>query len=130
MPRGKKQFIHASNKQARRNFDAEKLDYIQKNLGLPAVRELAVKDEDFSTINKIRIPDLTVKTKPEIIIEHDTFNIHGELCCPNEKTIKRNRDYLRAKRPFVIVHEDLAKMLNLDEANLARYLVEHERSKQ
>lgn len=129
MARGKKSYIHASNKEARRNFDASKLDYLQTNLGLPSLREIAVQDPKFSTPNKTRIPDLTVKGKPSIIIEHDTFNIHGELSTPNERTQKRNCDYVRSERPFVIINEDLAKMLNLDEAKLARYLVEHEKAR-
>ena len=133
LPRGTKSYLHASNKKARRNWDAEKLDYIQKNLNLPSLRELAIKDDLFSTPNKIRVPDLTVqplnKNTPAIIIEHDTVNIHGELASPNEKTKRRNCDYIRAKRPFVIVNEDLAKLLGLDEASLARYLVEHEKAR-
>ena len=133
MPRGTKSYIHASNKKARRNFDAHKLDYLQKNLNLPSLRELSVRDESFSTPNKIRVPDLTVlpvkKSDPTIIIEHDTQNIHGELGHPNDKTLRRNCDYIRAKRPFVIVNEDLAKLLGLDEVSLARYLVEHEKAR-
>ena len=131
--RGKKAFIHKANKSANRNFDAHKLDYIQKNLNLPSIREATIHHELFSTPNKIRIPDLTIqplkKSDPLIIVEHDTVKIHGELADPNERTIKRNQDYIRTGKSFVIVNEDLADMLHLDEANLARYLIEHEKCK-
>ena len=133
MPKSSKSFIHQANKKAIRNFDAKKLDYIQKNLNLPSIREISVRDELFSTPNKVRVPDLTIqplrKSDPAIILEHDTVKIHGELADPNQRTEKRNHDYTISKRPFVIINEDLAKMLELDEASLARYLIEHEKMK-
>lgn len=124
MPRGTKSYLHASNKKARRNFDAEKLDYIQKNLGLSSVREQTIQDERF--IHKVRNPDLTVFIgKQKVLIELDSVKVHGELGFCNEKTFRRNRDYYAIDQPFCVVNEDLADILGLDHAKLANYLAYH-----
>ena len=123
-----KSFIHQANKKATRNFDAKKLDPIQTTLlryGISTVRERETYNEKFETKNHIRIPDLT-DTKHKIIIEHDTFKIHGELSAPNERTERRNGDYKRAGINFVVINEDLCKELNLNESNLTVYLYYHE----
>ena len=123
-----KSFIHQANKKATRNFDAKKLDPIQTTLlryGIPTIREREIYNDLFETKNHIRIPDLT-DTKHHIIIEHDTFKIHGELSAPNERTERRNKDYKRAGINFVIINEDLCKELNLNEPNLTVYLYYHE----
>jgi len=112
-----------------RNFDAKKLDYLQAHLDnitpvIPTVRERELFDTRFNTRSNMRVPDLTATTTG-VIIEHDTQHIHGELSDPNEKTLRRNADYMRANIPFIIINSDLAKMNNLDEANLCVYLYYH-----
>lgn len=120
-----KRFIDQARKNTGRNFDAKKLDYIQKNSGLNWISESTIADVKFSTPNKIRLPDLVIRGTPEIILEHDTVKLHGELGYENERTLKRNQDYARSNRPFFIINEDLAKHLGLDEARLAAYLYYH-----
>lgn len=119
-------FIDKARKNADRNFDARKLDRIQQGSKLNWLSDNKIIDPNFSTPNKIRLPDLIVKGMPEIILEHDTVKLHGELGFSNDRTLKRNQDYARTKRPFIIVNEDLAKMLKIDEASLATYLYYHE----
>ena len=119
------QFIHKAKKNATRNFDAKKLDNIQTKSSLKWLQHETILDEKFSTPNKIRLPDLIVKGVPEIILEHDTVKLHGELGYENERTKKRNQDYYKAGRPFFVINEDLAHILKLDEANLATYLYYH-----
>lgn len=121
-----KRYIDQARKNADRNFDARKLDKIQQGSKLNWLSDNKIVDPNFSTPNKIRLPDLIVKGMPEIILEHDTVKLHGELGWSNERTLKRNQDYARTKRPFIIVNEDLAKMLKLNEASLATYLYYHE----
>ena len=118
-------------KKATRNFDANKLDYLQTELnksGIPTIREHTIHSFNFQTKNQNRIPDLTV-TSLNIIIEHDTQKVHGELGYENGKTVRRNADYTRANIPFVVINADLAKQFHLDESELAAYLVYHEKMK-
>jgi len=125
-----KQWINKSKKNSLRGFDAKKLDYIQKNSGINWIREEVIYDSCFSTPNHIRIPDLIFKDgKDEIILEHDTIKAHGELAFPNDRTLKRNQDYFRSDRNYIVLNADLAKHLSLDEAKLANYLFWHELSK-
>lgn len=118
-------YIDKARKNASRNFDAKKLDYIHRNSPLNWLWDMSITDQRFSTPNKIRLPDLLIKGTPEIILEHDTTKLHGELGFENERTLKRNQDYARSDRPFFIINEDLAKLLKLDEASLATYLYYH-----
>ena len=121
--RGKQSYHHSAKKKATRNFDADKLDYIQKNIGLPCVRELTIEDTRLSTPNKVRVPDLTIN---KIVLgELDSVKIHGELGMENERTKKRNVDYFLIGRPFFVINEDLAKHLQLDQARLGTYLYYH-----
>lgn len=122
-----KSFIHQANKKTDRNWDAKKLDPIQMTLlryGISTVREKEVYNELFVTKNNTRLPDLR-DTKNNIIFEHDTFKVHEELSEPNERTKRRNNDYIKAGMNFVIIHEDLCKELGLDESKLAVYLYYH-----
>ena len=119
-------YIDRAKGKADRNFDAHKLDYIQKHSKLNWISDTTIVDVRFSTSNKVRLPDLIIRGVPEIILEHDTTKLHGELGYANERTHKRNQDYAKANRPFIIVNEDLAKLLKLDEASLATYLYYHE----
>ncbi len=106
-----------------RPSDANKLDYLQKNIPLPIIREQTLHNEKYTQSRKERTPDLIINKR--VILEHDTFKIHGELSDPNERTIKRNHDHVVSGFPFCVIHEDLAKMLGLDEAKLATYLYYH-----
>lgn len=122
-----KSFVHHANKKAVRNFDAKKLDPIQKTLSkfnISTVREQTMNNINFKTSNNNRIPDLT-DTRYKIIIEHDTAKIHSELGYENERTLKRNADYTRAGLLFAVINADLCKMLCLDESKLAVYLFYH-----
>ena len=122
--RGKQSYHHTAKKKAVRNFDASKLDYIQKNIGLPCVREQTIEDTRLSTPNKVRVPDLTIN---KIVLgELDSVKVHGELGVgENERTKKRNVDYFLIGRPFFVINEDLAKHLQLDQAKLGTYLYYH-----
>ena len=131
--RGNKSYLHTIKKKAVRNFDASKLDYIQKNIGLPCVRELTIVDTRLTTPNHIRIPDLTIN---KIVLgEDDTVKTHGELGIypkdpkdmdeKTKRTLRRNTDYFLINRPFFVINEDLAKHLQLDQAKLANYLYYH-----
>jgi len=112
-----------------RGLDAKKLDYLQLHLEnitpiIPTVREISHINSMFHTRNGTRVPDLTVTTTG-VFIEHDTQIVHGELSDPNKKTLARNADYMRANIPFIIINSDLAKLNNLDEADLTVYLYYH-----
>ncbi len=122
-----KSFVHQANKKTDRNWDAKKLDPIQMTLlryGISTIREKVIHNDLFVTDNKIRIPDLR-DTKYNIIFEHDTFETHGELSEPNERTKRRNNDYKRTNMNFIVINEDLCKELGLDESKLAIYLYYH-----
>ena len=123
MSRGNKSYLHIVKKKAVRNFDASKLDYIQKNIGLPCVRELTIEDTRLTTPNHIRIPDLTVNKRA--LGELDSVKVHGELGFENKRTLKRNTDYFLINTPFFVINEDLAKHLQLDQARLGNYLYYH-----
>lgn len=122
----KKMYIHAATRKAERNHDAEKIDYLQNNIDIPSIREQTILDSKFYTTFATRIPDLILNPNGrQIILEHDTFKTHGDISNPNERTKRRNMDYYRADRPFIIIHEDLCSLLKLDEAKLAIYLHHH-----
>ena len=115
-------------KNATRNFDAKKLDYIETQLSLlnqpiACLREVTFQHPRFHTQNKCRIPDLILNK--QVFLEHDTAKIHGELGYANKKTLRRNCDYHRAGIDYVIINQDLAKECHLDEADLAQYLYYH-----
>jgi len=118
-------FIDKAKKNAVSNFDQKKLEYIQTHSKLNWLSGNTLIDPKFSTPNKVRLPDLMIKGMPEIILEHDSTKLHGELGWENERTLKRNQDYARANRPFFVINEDLAKLLGLDQAALATYLYYH-----
>ena len=127
MGRKNNKFITSAKKQASRNFDAHKLDYLQNGLqefSLGSVREKTLIDDLFSTSNKVRLPDLIISKR--VIMEHDTVKLHGELGYENEKTLRRNGDFTITGRPFTVINADLAKELGLDEGRLAVYMYFHE----
>lgn len=109
-----------------RNGDAWKLDIIQHGLAklenpIHSIREKEIADSGF--FNGGHIPDLYLNKR--IILEHDTVKTHGEMGYENEKTIRRNTDYIITKRPFFVINQDLAKYCKLDEVRLAEYLYYH-----
>ena len=128
----KKQGIQHATRNATRNFDAKKLDNITTQLEMlqrPIYCEMnkIIKHGAFHTRNSCRETDILLNNK--VHLQHDTVKIHGELGFENEKTLRRNADYLRAGLPLIIVNQDLAKNCNLAEADLAEYLFYHELSK-
>ena len=121
-----RRFINSAKKKAGRNFDAHKLDKLQNTLqeySIGSVREKTITDMGFSTTNNVRNPDLILGKV--IIIEHDTVKIHGELGYENNRTLRRNGDYMATGRSFAVINEDLCKTLGLDEGALAVYLYYH-----
>jgi len=116
-------------KKQTRGSDAKKLDYLEMHLinaGIPVVREREIIVDQYTASHyRFRVPDLYVTTT-NVVIEHDTVKIHGELSDPNKKTLRRNADYISANIPFIVINEDLAKMFNLDQGDLAIYLYYHE----
>ena len=129
MPRGNKSYLHTVKKKAVRNFDANILDTIQTSFNqerLLFVREEPHSDPDFSTQNKIRIPDFRFKIgKNVVMLEEDSYTHHGDFPYQNNKTKKRNVDYLRAGCGFSVLSRDLAKQLKLPLGPLAVYLYYH-----
>jgi len=122
-----KQGLQIATRKAERNHDARKLDYIQKHLNQANIltkREVSHISEQYHTPNNTRVPDLTFIGR-DIVLEHDTTKIHGELGWENERTLNRNKDYCRAGVARITINQDLAKHLGLDEANLAIYLYYH-----
>lgn len=133
MKRGFKSQIRRQANKLERNFDAPKLDTLQRFSNLPTIREQKIYDELFSTQNHIREPDITIKPQkasdPVVLCEHDTVNIHGDLGYESEKTMRRNRDYKRTKRPFFVVNADLCreieKLIIPFETKIMLYLYYH-----
>lgn len=129
----KKQGIQYATKKSTRGLDANKLDYIQMqfhnlNKIIHCIRNKIIQHNKFHTRNKCRETDLLLNN--QIHLQHDSFEIHGELGSENQKTVERNADYLRAKIPYCIVNQATAKNCGeLDEADLAEYLFYHEISK-
>lgn len=127
-----KQWANHTKKKMDRNSDAKKLDNIQTQLEIlqtpiHSVREKIIHDENFATRNHNHETDLLLNKT--VHLHHDTVKTHGELGHPNEKTLKRDADYERAKLPYIIINADLAKECGLDEADLAEYLYYHELQK-
>jgi len=128
----KKQGIQHATRKSTRGLDAKKLDFISAHLQTlnkpihTSTRNLWIKNEKFLTKNKLRETDLLLNNI--VHLQHDTVKIHGELGFENEKTIRRNADYMRAKLPLIIINQDLAKICELDEARLSVYLFYHKLS--
>jgi len=118
------QYYYEATRKATRNHDAPKIDYLQKNIPIPSIREETILDSNFWTRDATRIPDLILnpKSSNQVILEDDTVKSHGELGFEEGRTLNRNEDYVRAKRPFFVINEDLAKKLQLDQARLSIYL--------
>ncbi len=129
----KKQGIHYAQGKATRNFDAKKLDKIVlhlEQLSKPIycqINEIIKNPHFLNSGNSCRETDILLNNF--VHLQHDTVKIHGELGYENKKTLNRNEDYARANLPYIIINQDLAKMCNLDEADLTAYLFYHELSK-
>lgn len=118
---GKKSGLNAARKKRENNFDFNKLQNLMMNTNLHCQMEQKIEDKNF--IHGVRNPDLLLNKW--LIVEHDTVKIHGELGFENERTKKRNNDYHKAGMPFIVINEDLAKYLKLDEVKLMEYLYYH-----
>lgn len=123
MARGTKSISHHISKNLRRNADAGKLDYIQNNIGLPCEREKELWNVRYTQSRHTRTPDLIINKR--VILEHDTYKIHGDLNAPTEATLKRNVDHCLGDLPWCVINAGLARQLGLDEAKLANYLYYH-----
>jgi len=109
-----------------RNSDAEKLDELQTHLNLQHlsfIREEVITNEQFSTRNHVRVPDLTMMYGDRMIVIELDGGVHGSLEIPTNKTKKRNADYNRAGIIYIILNEEQAEAENLDICDLASYRV-------
>jgi len=130
--RGIKSFIHSSKKDRTRNSDAEKLDELQIhliNLGWRVKREPIIRNDNFSTRNNIRNPDLEITRGIFGSLLELDGKLHGSLEAQTEKTINRNADYEVGHYNYIILSEEDAKFFKLDICDLAAYMVLHEYSK-
>ena len=130
----KKQGLNHVRKNAKRNFDGNKLDYIQQHFEqqrkYTIIREPILENIHFSTRNCIRNPDFKITFgKFVCYLELDGYAVHGSLDEPTERTVIRNSDYERTKIPYIILNEADAKINNLDIIDLAQYLISYEHSK-
>jgi len=116
-------------KKQTRGLDAKKLDALQKHLtqrGLHTIRENDIFNKEFS--HGYRNADLYFPIH-NLVLEHNTTKVHGELGFENSKSRTKYADYIRGKQHFIIINQDLCKELNIDEGDLAVYLYYHELAK-
>ena len=91
----KKSFISNANKKATENFGQSKIYAIVDTLnscGFHCKIEPTIKDEKFSTRNKIRNPDVVLTFDGMIAILESDGKVHGSLECPTKSTNERNID--------------------------------------
>ena len=131
MPRGTKAF----NKQ--KEGDDHKVIPIMQHLtrlGYKVFREPTIENANFSTNNKVRRPDLKVEVKDpelppfEVYLELDG-NVHGNLVWPTENTMRRNGDYERTNRKYIIISEEDCKFHGIDVEKYAAIRIDEEFSK-
>jgi hypothetical protein len=137
--------FNAGRKKATTGADRNKLDKITKYLndnhtGVHVSKSNHhVKNEIFKT--GVRETDLLLNNK--VHLQHDTVTVHCELGYENVqfeaersdkdkkrvRTKTRNGEYwqywMETGNPFVVINQDLAKMLGLDEGPLTAYLYYH-----
>jgi len=116
-------------KKQTRGSDAKKLDALQLHLdcaGLHTLREKEIFNKSFS--HGFRLSDLYFPLW-QIVLEHNTTKVHGELGYENAKSRIKYADYIKGKQHFIIINQDLCKQLNIDEGDLAIYLYYHELAK-
>ena len=139
----KKQWVHRASKNATRNFGDSTIDLIQQHLnqlGYNFLIDETLCYSNFSTLNKIRKPDLFLKNwkkhEVNLVIELDG-NVHGQdLQSTSERTIKRNGDYVRTRINYLVLHISELKENNfsfkeesLRVLDLITYMVSHELNK-
>ena len=134
---------NAGRKKAVVGADRNKLDYITNWLKRSDVGVHVTKSEHrFENVNfrtSSRETDLMLNGK--VHLQHDTIKVHCELGMESfegergdkdkkrNKTAKRNADYfdlwMETGQPFVVLNQDLAKILDLNEGALTAYLYYH-----
>ena len=139
----KKQWMYRARKNATRNFGDSLIDLIQQHLnqlGYYFLSDWTIFDDKFSTLNKVRKPDLYLSAWKghgvDLILELDG-NIHGsDLQSPTERTGRRNQDYERAGYNYLVLHIAELKENNfsfkeesLRVLDLITYMVSHELNK-
>ena len=139
----KKQWIHRASKNATRNFGDSTIDLIQQHLnqlGYNFLMDMTLVEDDFSTLNKIRKPDLFLSMwkghKVDLVLELDG-NVHGQdLQSATKRTSNRNKDYIRTGYNYLIFHIAELKENNfsfkeksLRVLDLITYMVSHELNK-
>ena len=100
-----------ARKNATRNFGDSLIDLIQQHLnqlGYNFLMDMTLVDNDFSTLNRIRKPDLFLKNwkkyEVNLVLELDG-NVHGQdLQSATERTVRRNMDYLRTSYNYLVFH--------------------------
>lgn len=122
--------------------DRPKLDYITNwlkvnNVGVTVTMSEYQFSNDLFRVNT-RETDLLLNGK--VHLQHDTVKAHcklgsesqedkGETAKNRYKTAKRNWDYYKlwmsTGQPFVVLNQDLARYLNLNEGALTAYLYYH-----
>lgn len=112
--RGKKSFITNASKKATENFGQSKIYAIVDTLnscGFHCKIEPTIEDENFSTRNKIRNPDIIVKFDDMDVILESDGKVHGSLECPTKSTTERNKDFERTNRQYILINHEQVKVL-------------------
>ena len=139
----KKQWMQKARKNATRNFGDSLIDLIQQHLnqlGYNFLMDMTLVDNDFSTLNRIRKPDLFLsdwKGHPVRLVLELDGNVHGQdLQSATERTVKRNKDYLRTGYNCLVFHMAELKENNFSfkektvrVLDLITYMVSHELNK-
>jgi len=134
---------NAARKKAIVGADRPKLDYITNwlkvnNTGVHVSKsEYRFTDDSFKVSS--RETDLFLNNK--VHLQHDTVKVHCELSFERledsredkdkkrNKTLRRNIDYwnywMKTGQPFIVLNQDLARLLNLNEGALTAYLYYH-----
>ena len=110
----KKSFISNANKKATENFGQSKIYAIVDTLnscGFHCKIDPTIKDEKFSTRNKIRNPDVVLTFDGMIAILESDGKVHGSLECPTKSTNERNKDFERTNRQYILINHEQVKVL-------------------
>lgn len=135
--------FNAARKKAVVGADRNKLDYITNwlkvnNFGVQVSKsEYRFDHSEFSTPSR----ETDLKLNDRVHLQHDTVKVHCELGYESPdsdrndkdkkrlKTAVRNHDYwnlwMSTGEPFVVLNQDLARMLELNEGALTAYLYYH-----
>ena len=132
-----------ARKNATRNFGDSIIDLIQQHLnqqGYNFLRDETLVDDKFSTLNRVRKPDLFLsswkKYDVNLVLELDG-NVHGQdLQSATERTKRRNGDYFRIGINYLVFHLAELKENNFSfkektvrVLDLITYMVSHELNK-